>query len=83
MNDYPLSAEFNYPLSSDFQVIGKFGDYWLENGQVKYKTTELKDCAPPGSLYTNYELVVTVKVVVDPPESLTQRLIAKKIAKDT
>ncbi len=73
-----LSAEVYYPLSVDGQLTGRIGDYWWENGQVKYKKAELQDCAPPESLYTNYERVVTVNVLADPSEPLVRRLLAKK-----
>ncbi len=65
MNYYPLPYE---------NLTGRIGDYWLENGKVKYNAGELKDVAPPESLYTNYEWVVTVKVLAEPPEYLVRRL---------
>ena len=80
MNIYPLSSAVNYPLSLNFQLTGRVGDYWLENGVVKYLATEMKDCAPKGSRYTNYEWISTVRELVDPPESLVRRLMAKKTA---
>jgi hypothetical protein len=69
MNYYPLPYE---------NLIGKIGDYWLENGEVKYKEGELKDISPSGSLYSNYEWVVTEKVLVDPPEPLFRRLMLRE-----
>ena len=78
MDSYPLSAALNYPLSVNFQLSGRIGDYWLENGIVKYKTSELRDCSPSTSRYTNYEWIETVKVLSDPPETLLRRLMAKK-----
>jgi hypothetical protein len=62
-----------YPLPYE-NLTGRLGDYWLEDGKIKYNESELKDVSPPGSLYTNYEYVTTVKVLVDPPESLFRRL---------
>lgn len=62
-----------YPLPYE-NLTGRIGDYWLEDGQVKYNESEFIDVSPPGSFYTNYEWVVTVKVLVDPPESLLKRL---------
>jgi hypothetical protein len=69
MNYYPLPYE---------NLTGRIGDYWLEDGEVKYKEGELKDVSPPGSLYSNYEWVVTVKVLVDPPEPLLRRLMLRE-----
>jgi hypothetical protein len=69
MNYYPLPQE---------NLIGKIGDYWLEDGEVKYNEGELKDVSPSGSLYTNYEWVTTVKVLVDPPEPLFRRLMLRQ-----
>jgi len=66
-----------YPLLEE-NLTGKIGDYWLEEGEVKYNCGELKDIAPSGSLYTNYEWVVTVKVLVDPSEPLFRRLMARE-----
>ncbi len=62
-----------YPLPYE-NLTGKVGDYWLEDGEVKYNESELRDVSPPGSLYTNYEWVTTVKTLVDPPEPLIRRL---------
>lgn len=65
------------PLPYD-TLTGKVGDYWLEDGEVKYSESELQDVSPPGSFYTNYEWVTTVKVLVDPPESLVTRLMLRQ-----
>ena len=67
----------NYPLSGDDKLTGKVGDYWLENGQVKYREAEWQDVSPPGSLYISRERVITVKVLIDPPEALLRRLMAR------
>ncbi len=66
-----------YPLLED-NITGKIGDYWLEDGEVKYNYAELKDVSPSKSLYTNYERVITVKTLVDPSESLFRRLMARQ-----
>ena len=78
MDYYFLSTETYYPLSIDDNLTGRIGEYWIEEGAVKYKEAELKDCSPPGSLYTNYERVVTVKVLPNPPEPLVRRLTKRK-----
>jgi hypothetical protein len=69
MNYSPLPYE---------NLTGRIGDYWLEDGQVKYKEYGLKDVSPPESLYTSYEYVITVKVLVDPPEPLVRRLMLRQ-----
>ena len=66
-----------YPLHYE-NLTGRIGDYWLEDGEVKYNERELQDVSPPESLYTNYEWVTTVKVLVDPPESLVSRVILRQ-----
>lgn len=66
-----------YPLVEE-NLLGRIGDYWLEDGEVKYNYAELKDVSPSGSLYTNYERVITVKTLVDPSEALFKRLMARQ-----
>jgi endo-alpha-1,4-polygalactosaminidase (GH114 family) len=65
-----------YPLRVSENLTGRIGDYWLENGKVKYYESEWKDVSPPESLYTKYEQIINVKVFVDPPISLLRRLMA-------
>ena len=62
-----------YPLLEE-NLTGRIGEYWMEDGDVKYNYAELKDVSPCGSLYTNYERVITVKTLVDPSHSLIRRL---------
>ena len=66
-----------YPLLEE-NLLGRIGDYWLEDGEVKYNYAELKDVSPSGSLYTNYERVITVKILVDPSEALFNRLMTRQ-----
>lgn len=66
-----------YPLLEE-NLHGRIGDCWLEEGEVKYNNAELKDVSPSGSLQTNYERVITVKVLVDPSETLVNRLMARQ-----
>lgn len=66
-----------YPLLEE-NLLGRIGDYWLEDGEVKYNYAELKDVSPSGSLYTNYERVMIVKVLADPSETLFNRLMARQ-----
>ena len=68
-------------LSIEGNLSGKIGDYWLENGEVKYEQAEWIDISPPQSPYTRYEQVTTIKTLFNPPESLVQRLIARQESK--
>ena len=66
-----------YPLLEE-NLTGRIGDYWLEDGEVKYNCAELKDVSPCGSIYTNYERVITVKTLVNPSQFLIRRLIVRQ-----
>ncbi len=68
-------------LSIEGNLNGRIGDYWLENGEVKYEQAEWIDISHPQSPYTRYEQVTTIKTLFNPPESLVQRLIARQESK--
>ncbi len=65
-------------LSVEGNLTGRIGEYWLENGEVKYEEAEWVDCSPIDSPYTRYEQITTIKTLVNPPESLLRRLIARQ-----
>ena len=68
----------NYYSLLEDNLTGKIGDYWLEDGEVKYNCAEFKDVSPSESLYTNYERVITVKTLVNPSEPLFRRLMHRQ-----
>ncbi|MEW6493251.1 MAG: hypothetical protein AB1589_12215 [Cyanobacteriota bacterium] len=65
-------------LPIEGHLSGRIGDYWLENGEVKYEQAEWVDTSPNQSSYTRYEQVTTIKTLFNPPESLLERLIARQ-----
>jgi hypothetical protein len=65
-------------LSVEGNLRGRIGDYWLENGEVKYEEAQWVDISPPKSRYTRYEQVTVIKTLVNPPESLIQRLVTRQ-----